>query len=108
MECDSGDRGSPSLKLSLELKTEIIFHFRVLQRCRRMEDWDEAVKTFFAHVEHAVRHQRMTGKGAREDSQARQQRHDAQLAFLRAYFQVNWFVDRWIRELAPAYLRNRA
>ncbi|RPD52038.1 hypothetical protein L227DRAFT_568860, partial [Lentinus tigrinus ALCF2SS1-6] len=37
-DCDNGDRGSP-LQLGMEVKVQIIFLFRDLQRCRSWDEW---------------------------------------------------------------------
>ncbi|TFK84165.1 hypothetical protein K466DRAFT_497090 [Polyporus arcularius HHB13444] len=76
VERDSGDRGSP-MRLGVELKAEIIYHFRRLQRCRTHEAWADAEKTFFRNVQRAIRYQE-------------------QYDFVYRYFKSNWFTEEWI------------
>ncbi len=98
LERDSGDRGSP-MRLGVELKAEIIYHFRRLQRCRTMEDWPETEKAFFRNVQRAIV---MQGRKENDENQttsaADMKRYQEQYDFVYQYFKVNWFTDHWIRE----------
>ncbi|TFK84227.1 hypothetical protein K466DRAFT_496987, partial [Polyporus arcularius HHB13444] len=80
LERDSGDRGSP-MRLGVELKAEIIYHFRRLQRCRTHEAWPEAERTFFRNTSTSV---------------SDLARYQAQYEFIYQYFKVNWFTEEWI------------
>ncbi len=101
LERDSGDRGSP-MRLGLELKAEIIYHFRRLQRCRTYEAWPETEKTFFRNVQRAIILQRRKGgEDGSNLSLSDLARYQAQYDFVYQYFKVNWFTEEWIRELAP-------
>ncbi|RPD55250.1 hypothetical protein L226DRAFT_470718 [Lentinus tigrinus ALCF2SS1-7] len=78
LECDSGDRGSP-MRLSMELKIQIIYIFRELQRCRTWEGWGKAKQTFLTSLEMLVI-----------------ERCEAQWNYLLSYFEQNWFTEEWI------------
>ncbi|KAJ7206943.1 hypothetical protein C8J57DRAFT_1258304 [Mycena rebaudengoi] len=45
-DCDSGQHGL-GFTLGLEIKFQILLHFRELQRCRLWSDWELTKKTFF-------------------------------------------------------------
>ena len=97
MEQDNGTRGSP-MRMSMPLKVEIIYFFRILQRCRRWEDWEETKATFFDRVKNTVMTQGHKGDPAGDTGEMQETRHAEQWEFIRNYFEVNWFTATWIRE----------
>ncbi|RDX52563.1 hypothetical protein OH76DRAFT_1480666 [Lentinus brumalis] len=121
LDCDSGERGAP-MRITMELKVQIVYHFRRLQRCRKHDDWPRYVDEFFCNVERAIMAQvapsdsvtaQSAPKKAAATSSARapaqsstptpadaeKQSYDrarAQWVFIRAYFENNWFTEPWI------------
>ncbi|KAI0744700.1 hypothetical protein C8Q76DRAFT_605694, partial [Earliella scabrosa] len=76
LDTDKGDRGSP-MRIPLTVKFEVVYFFRVLQRCRTWDEWPTARDAFL----------RRTSADARKQ---------AQWVFLREYFETNWFTEEWI------------
>ncbi len=86
------------MRLGVELKAEIIYHFRRLQRCRTHEAWPEAERTFFRNVQRAILLQRRRANEETSTSVSDLARYQAQYEFIYQYFKVNWFTEEWIRE----------
>ncbi len=89
------------MRLGVELKAEIIYHFRRLQRCRKWEEWEQTEELFFRRVQRAIVTQGQRAAGdvpippATQEDTARWQ---AQYDFVYRYFKQNWFTEEWIRE----------
>ncbi|KAJ7645288.1 hypothetical protein B0H17DRAFT_840513, partial [Mycena rosella] len=71
-----GKRGL-GFPLSLDIKFEILYHFRELQRCRSLDNWEAAKRVFFERVHKLFL-------------------VDAQYTAVCAYFEANWFIEPWI------------
>ncbi|KAJ7640529.1 hypothetical protein B0H17DRAFT_884651, partial [Mycena rosella] len=71
-----GKRGL-GFPLSLDIKFEILYHFRELQRCRSLDNWEAAKCVFFERVHELFL-------------------VDAQYTAVCAYFEANWFIQPWI------------
>ena len=105
-DCDNGDRGAP-MRIGVEIKAKIIYHFRILQRCRSELEWEGALNTFLSQVERAIMTQRVAPKNTDAPAVTTQDdlnRYRAQYEFVRTYFQVNWFTAEWIGEWTYAIL----
>ncbi|RPD63945.1 hypothetical protein L227DRAFT_496300 [Lentinus tigrinus ALCF2SS1-6] len=76
LDCDNGDRGAP-MRISLDIKYQIVYHFRTMQRCRTWKEWPEARNVFLKYLEDVERCRK-------------------QLDYLRQYFITNWFTEDWI------------
>ncbi|KAI0716346.1 hypothetical protein C8Q76DRAFT_692091 [Earliella scabrosa] len=97
-DCDNGDRGAP-MRIGVEVKAKIVYHFRILQRCRSELDWEGALNTFFSQVERAIMTQRTAAQNPERATIAAADevaRYRAQYEFVRTYFTTNWFTAEWI------------
>ncbi|KAI0705560.1 hypothetical protein C8Q76DRAFT_819788 [Earliella scabrosa] len=97
-DCDNGDRGAP-MRIGVEIKAKIIYHFRILQRCRNELDWEASLHTFLSQVERAIMTQRTAPKNSDPPAVTPPDevtRYRAQYEFVRAYFINNWFTAEWI------------
>ena len=86
------------MRIGVEIKAKIVYHFRILQRCRLEAQWADAMATFFQNVEHAIMNQRTAPKNserAPEPSPEDTARYREQYDFVRNYFMSNWFTDEW-------------
>ncbi|KAJ7181929.1 hypothetical protein C8R46DRAFT_1027733 [Mycena filopes] len=109
-----GGKAGIGFKLSLDLKFEICVLFRTLQRCRTWESWQLAKQTFHEGLKSLLGDVEETSLDAGELSEADDksvkaapkksvpQTKAAKAAGLscfeavKAYFDTNWFNERWI------------
>lgn len=63
-----------------DLRRDMLVPFRVLQRCRRLEDWDDAVDTFKTEI---------------RDQCDEYSLSDEKVESIIGYFDRNWFVPAW-------------
>ena len=98
-----------SVKLSGDLKFEIVRHFRHLQRCRVESEWPEFKAGFLERVKDSIMKQDASptskvssrtkkSKGLTTESKIQQ------FESVKAYFEKNWFIDMWIGKSLSACL----
>ena len=98
-DTDSGERGA-NIYISAALKYEILIYFRILQRCRSMDEWPATRDKFYAEVRKAINSQKNSAKSGKRNAKGNnaltQDKKDDQFKFVKDYFDKNWFTDRWL------------
>ena len=107
-DTDEGIRGVP-VRITVELKVQIVWNFRILQRCRDRNDWPAARDAFLEAVKEETLRQPlvlktkqqappMTPEQKAAAERSHQEKVRAEWEHIRQYFMDHWFVEEWIRE----------
>ncbi|KAK7015046.1 hypothetical protein R3P38DRAFT_2544135 [Favolaschia claudopus] len=86
---DNGDQGL-GFTIPVTMKAQILILFRALQRCRSMEQWEDAKRTFHAGLARSKRVPQPNTKKAKNAGKP-------VLQVVQEYFDQNWFVEPWIK-----------